>query len=665
MYLIRIMALCVLFLLIGCQKSRRKNATNTIRAKKTLTPEQQKQLVKKQLYDIFVREIEIAGIVVDEHGAPLKDVELFYTVHDSRKGSIRHNTVLKDGRFSFKYEKCLAMDLYFNKDGHFRKKMVFSPHSPNDWAPPKWKEVNLGNGRAAIRETDLKVELESIGGPWNEMDKYWVSCEFSPTGKWKGTVFTPNPDYSEENRKKWSMKPFLTKVVEFPPGNIPDNCIYLTAPMTDGGKVLEIEKTFQLDNHKYWFNIDGSPRYISLNGKGNLAFQEANNLKQIDPVRYDGEWELLMARQLKKAPEEGYQKKVDVIPAADMEYRFCYIKVFDQYGQLAISPPNSIRRDKQERVKVGFHLYLQPNGSRDVRSMEGAPYFRSKPKAKAAGIKKKGIRKGHYSYLLQGKVQDITGKPLRDYQIEFDPNKGYGSIKKLSFADKFSLETTSHVVRFCVQKPGYYAKPFILYSSDVAQLKKLGITREGKQIKATDMIVQLEETGPLTPMIVTSLMPGDIKFKVDENSIGISLRIKGRALFLDSKPYKIPKKGVPKESILFVRGAVQNGKIKMPLEMHYGIGGKGNGVIPFTPKGKSKETGILLREMKDAPETGYLNEVKLDAAKKMNFFFFKFDDFYGKGYVKFPPKVSKNGKQLLPQVSLCLQPNKSRNVRTK
>jgi hypothetical protein len=103
-----------------------------------------------------------------------------------------------------------------------------------------------------------------------------------------------------------------------------------------------------------------------------------------------------------------------------------------------------------------------------------------------------------------------------------------------------------------------------------------------------------------------------------------------------------------------------------PARVYLGVTGLGNGLLLFDPGGERKSSSdIEMRAMKEAPETGYTQEILLDQAEhEYAYFYLKIGDWYGKGYValsvrSFPPTALSRGF-----VRLWVQPDGSRNVRS-
>jgi len=103
-----------------------------------------------------------------------------------------------------------------------------------------------------------------------------------------------------------------------------------------------------------------------------------------------------------------------------------------------------------------------------------------------------------------------------------------------------------------------------------------------------------------------------------------------------------------------------------PARVYVGITGPGNGLALFDP-GLERQSGpsIEMRAMKEAPETGYTQEILLDqSTHQYAYFYLKIGDWYGKGYVVLnicsyePTSLSR------PAVKLWIQPDGSRNVRS-
>jgi hypothetical protein len=241
------------------------------------------------------------------------------------------------------------------------------------------------------------------------------------------------------------------------------------------------------------------------------------------------------------------------------------------------------------------------------------------------------------------------------------------------------------VVTFMVQ--GYYSETMRLDDQDL----RTGTSADGDTLIARkDLRIVLEEIGPATPMVKYG---PDCQFRAagewEVNQL-VTDRDGARELLRPPLWHKPDMTGKGIEALPpycpYVRADVRDGVIVLaekpvvrssagveawlpeqtPARVYLGISGPGNGLALFDPgPDRKRDADIEMRAMKEAPETGYTQEILLDqSTHQYACFYLKIGDWYGKGYVRL--LVQRHDPTYLsrPSLQLWIQPDGSRNVRS-
>ncbi len=304
---------------------------------------------------------------------------------------------------------------------------------------------------------------------------------------------------------------------------------------------------------------------------------------------------------------------------------------------------------------------------------------------------KKFLEKVNGNFLLEGEVRDKEGNLIDNVKIII-------SKTKLVFMDtKSTMERRTINGRFCVKaigftdvtlefwKEGYYPEKL-----HFAYPEGKGGEKRGRYLINRNIKVVMEKIGELPSLVrfesyvrfysggravIIDINKGlrdptdrrrgmvkveDLLENLSRNLLPsgciylIPQDINARGKFLDIEE-KIAKKDFPKAKLV--------------------LNDPGGGFLIYTPSHKEWDVFYhpLIREMKEAPEEGYVNEIEVpirtSSMGKEILFYFKVGSNYGKGsispvaYIK-PDKLKNLPESIGTWVTLWLNPSGERNVRT-
>jgi len=306
--------------------------------------------IRSALRDIFIRDVDIKGAVVDEDGKSVAGVKMLKVLCDAKgKQYIRETS--EDGTFSFEYRDCLGVRLYFTREGYFPSTVNLSTSYPISGTSD--------NGNPLIRETDLRIKMEAIG-PATPMNGYESRPVFTAGATSHAMqVATERDGAVELLRKLRAGVPMdLTKqsADQFPSG-----LVYVRASCVDG-RIPHRSDDLHIGESSYGAKSLAKEAYLGLTGKD-------SGLILCEPTREDGSTlpEHLL-RCLRDAPREGYQKEIPLDRRS--MYVFFYCKAGDFHGKGYAGLPRRYSAEGGDRVEAMVWVYMQPDKTRNVRSME-------------------------------------------------------------------------------------------------------------------------------------------------------------------------------------------------------------------------------------------------------------------------------------------------------
>ncbi|OVE78302.1 hypothetical protein BVX99_00315 [bacterium F16] len=654
---IRCMALIVILGVVSCTAISRKGskgaaASNTATPIKTLTAIQQKALLRKQMRSVFLRDVTVKGRTVDEHGNSVKGVRMYQYVFN-KLGEHRYQDILEGGTFEVTHEQCLGVYLVFHKPGYFKREYRFVPKSD-------FNHVDLDNGRTMILEENFNALLETVG-PETKMEEYTLELEFNVDKPLKGVILKPNENYEKEIKRGSKVNHFIPIQATVENGKIPPGCLYFRLPVTPQKTIRTLIDGIFVENPSGsgWYGEGVAPTQISIGLSGNdyglIKYQSKKDYPpDCTPIR------TLQEREMKNAPESGYVHEVEFIPSPLSMHHFAFIKYGDYYGRIHIGMEWRVDKKTKKSMKLRVNLSLQPDGSRNIRSMKGA----SSPMSDDP-------KKTSIDFDVSGQVSDKAGKPIQGVIAQVNAGKEKWSRE---VADSFAFRGKGESFYIDFRKPGYYPTRITvnqLYKDKIQENKG------GKRsLRVKDLKVVMESMGEILPM---ESMVCPVIFSTTEKSRSFAL-VKDGKFSSQIVDFNFPKNTADIPDLqLYVTSKVDDGKIatltetvrhptvvlpagRAPSTLHLCLNGTGCGFIRYNPSDKKK--WIRWRDLKEAPADGYQSTLFLDPKLGEHYFYIKCGDFYGKGHCKSVREVKRDGTWVQPFVKLYMQPNKSRNVRT-
>jgi hypothetical protein len=309
----------------------------------------------------FVRDIDIAGVVVDQKGDFLDQVKILVDVAGGGKGH-RNIDMLTglDGAFALRYENTIHCYGFFYKDGYYTEQIRFHPNLPVTGVSK--------DGDALMGQKDIRVVLEEVG-PATQMPRYEMYFEFEINGRWR---VLPLVEEKEDGAR--SLMPIgrslRVDMAGNTPTNLPPHCLYQRADVADGRIVhadKRVDKKHGGDSDTMLAEQTPARLFLGISGPGNglQLFEPGDELRQ-DALGHK------VLRAMKEAPEDGYQPEV-LLDQTVYNYAVFYIKVGDWYGK-GLIPLNTRMYEPTKLDGALIRLWLQPDGSRNVRSLNGTTH---------------------------------------------------------------------------------------------------------------------------------------------------------------------------------------------------------------------------------------------------------------------------------------------------
>lgn len=313
---------------------------------------------EESLRSRLVRDIDIAGVVVDEKGSPLDKVGILIDVAGGKEGHRYLDLATRsDGGFSLQYENTIHCYGHFSKEGYYTEQIRFHPNLPVTGVSR--------DGDALMGQKDIRVVLEEVG-PATRMPKYELRFEFEVDGSW---LVKPLVNEKEDDTR--SLAPvgasLRVDMMGKEPANLPSHCLYQRADVADG-RIIHADKPV----HKVYSGGDSTMLaeqtparvFLGITGSGNgLVLFEPDEALRCDDTGQK------VLRAMKEAPKDGYKPEL-LLDQTLHKDAFFYIKVGDWYGKGRI-PLNTRMYEPTRLDGASIRLWLQPDGSRNVRSLDG------------------------------------------------------------------------------------------------------------------------------------------------------------------------------------------------------------------------------------------------------------------------------------------------------
>ena len=296
--------------------------------------------------------ISLKGVIVDDQGQPVTGATL--TMEGSRV--VKDGTDVEkytlptqevDGRLDIQVDDVLSLILTFKSDNYYSRQVEFTT---TDGFPPFWWHRPKQPGKelkAGLDLKDVRLVLDKHGSfqKLAVTDQNAAYVSYDPAGKC--TIF----DLSHPMDKLQEVVPGVAD-----PAQLPPECIYLTTPLDDQGRVAVQTLT--------WFTMDlVYPRGMRLVMRGGGGFAT------VPVVREDAMDQL---RWMREAPETGYKPELVLDAEAiasmvqwkgDAGHRlYFYFKTSRGYGKGRVSFMSNEAKPPQAYMV----LQLQENGSRNV-----------------------------------------------------------------------------------------------------------------------------------------------------------------------------------------------------------------------------------------------------------------------------------------------------------
>lgn len=293
------------------------------------------------------------------------------------------------------------------------------------------------------------------------------------------------------------------------------------------------------------------------------------------------------------------------------------------------------------------------------------------------------------NFILEGVVVDEEGNYLKGVTMEIEKGKsivfGMKTYKEKKIINgRFSVKANGFTaVSLEFRKKGYYPEYL-----EFDFLKGTGGKKIGRNLINRNIKVVMEKIGKLPSLIrfesYVRFYSGGRAVIIDINK-GLSdptdrgrgkvkvedlLENLSRNLLPSGCIYLIPQDIDARGKFLDIKERIEKKvfpKAKLVLNDPEG------GFLIYTPSQKEWDVFYhpLIREMKEAPENGYVNEIEVPirTSKKEILFYFKVNDKYGKGMVSSSIYINSSKHENSPAgirstIFLWLNPTGDRNVRT-
>lgn len=319
----------------------------------------------------------LQGEVVDEQGVRLNGVEVRIDkpakhgevgVFDSLGELFKENGNREaqeevwtiNGTFNLDIKGYINLRLWFSKNGYYSEKLDFG-FKEEDITPETDRAIREGKKvePLVLKKEDIRVVLEKQGA-LTSLIRYTGPLEYTTGGKGiiiDFDIIPGNYDGISEVRRVENIED---------PKQLPENCVYMVADKDLDGKIVTVRKTW-------------TSEYPILNYKEDREYVVPQRIKLIMTapesgfIEYKPGQNKKMPRQMKEAPETGYQNELVIESGrfergsreADIHF---YFKSRDKYGKGEIGTFGLY--DDNSKVRIGVSFNLQPDGSRNLETVE-------------------------------------------------------------------------------------------------------------------------------------------------------------------------------------------------------------------------------------------------------------------------------------------------------
>lgn len=285
----------------------------------------------------------VKGVVTDKKGNKLSDVQvrigktispLPFVFNDE----FEEKKINSDFRFDIKGG--MHIHLTFEKNGYYSEEFYFSQIPP--YATPETVQFRKERGKIIV--DNLEVKLEEFG----RIVKL-INCEYRLKYKSSGEGLIIGLEKNDKYPFMLYKKENLDNSMQFP-----EHCIYFTAKKDSSGRIAIIE-TNQANN---WPSLKEVRVKMKSPLDGFVIYQPKDE-KNPD-------------REMKEAPEEGYQQEMIISGESKLgtfhePLRF-YFRMNGKYGKGKINFNYYKGKDNFPKEVTGFiSLSLQPDGSRYLK----------------------------------------------------------------------------------------------------------------------------------------------------------------------------------------------------------------------------------------------------------------------------------------------------------
>ncbi len=329
--------------IIGCDFEQGKSRTWS-----SLSKKEQKQIdhdARRQLRDIFIGDIDLSGNVVSSSGKQLNNVSM-NLYHISTR--VREKVPI-DGTFDLHYTNVTGVGLWFEADGHYSDGATFSIGA----------DVTNRNAsyKRCILQTNILFTLEAIGGPEASLEKYSRHITFSSDGP------------SEVGKFTWDN--FWTPDVDTLPTSAPPETAYFVLHAETDGTQISITNMTRIFSGSFGNTVKreavASQAQLRIVGEDcgiifHKVLQGPNASIPRDRRR--------ILHEMKDAPVGPYTTSLIFPVSPELTRVYFFVKIHGKYGKgwSRLDSPSGPRTGTHSRINAFVEFYMQPDGTRNVRS---------------------------------------------------------------------------------------------------------------------------------------------------------------------------------------------------------------------------------------------------------------------------------------------------------
>ncbi len=282
-------------------------------------------------------QIEASGTVLDaDTGRPLGNVKMVATTghFDPTKTSLRSTETTRqtvEGSFRYGCENCSDARLRFLAEG-YHSQVVRLHVSDGDGRPP------------VLRIPALTVTMEAIG-------------EAVVLTSHRGQLMV-GVDPSKVEVLPLTQKPIGTTTVEkarqrAQKSGDPLLYIHLRTELDEAG----VPRAVAHKTNQFFKTASSASLDFSTADGGVVVYQPEG--RSVEEIR----------REMRQAPVEGYQPTLELDPNSGETVHF-FVRIGDVYGRGSAGPPVLERTREGHRVVVATEIHLNPDGSRNLETVE-------------------------------------------------------------------------------------------------------------------------------------------------------------------------------------------------------------------------------------------------------------------------------------------------------